>query len=64
MVGMQAMPAHLEGIKGMFLYSMEKDDDSGYLTIRPMNGEDCITIHGAEKAKFFTSQIMGHYQTT
>lgn len=53
-----------EEIKKLFLYSMEKEEDTGNVIIRPMNGESHITIHGAEEAKFFTDQILDYYQTT
>lgn len=59
--GIEKIP---EEIKRLFLYSMEKEEDTGNVIIRPMNGEGCITIHGAEEAKFFTDQILDYYQTT
>lgn len=48
-----------EEIKRLFLYSME--EDIGNVIIRPMSGDGCITIHGAEEAKFFTDQILDYY---
>lgn len=52
------------GNKKLFLYSMKKEEETGNVIICPMNGENHITIHGAEEAKFFTSQILDYYQTT
>ena len=43
---------------------MKKEEETGNVIICPMNGENHITIHGAEEAKFFTSQILDYYQTT
>lgn len=59
--GIEEIP---EEMKRLFLYSMEKEEDTGNVIIRPMNGEGYITIHGAEEAKFFTDQILDCYQTT
>lgn len=44
----------------MYLYSMEKDPETGFVKIYPMNSEGCITIHGKEEARAFTNHLLDY----
>ena len=60
----EAEPTEIsEEDKKMFCYMMEKDLDSGYVEIYPMNDSDHITIHGVEEAELFTKMLLDCFQT-
>ncbi len=45
----------------MFLYGMKKDPETGFVEIRPMDG-NAITIHGEREAMFFIQRLIECFQ--
>lgn len=45
-----------------FLYGMEKDEDTGAVKLFPMNGDDFITLHSEEEARFFINCLLDYYR--
>jgi len=51
----------LEDAEKYIRFSISYNIETDTTTICPIN-KDCIIIHGAEEAKYFTDQIMGPYR--
>ena len=51
-----------EKIKDKFSCIMCQDPETGWLKISPVNDENCIIIHGAEEAEFFTKNLLDHFR--
>lgn len=56
-------PGQIQEARKMFLFSMEQDEKTGAVIIRPMNEDNCITIHGADEAEFFIDHLRGYFRT-
>lgn len=39
------------------LYCIGKDEETGFIEIRPMNKENCITLYGAEWVRDFIKHL-------
>lgn len=50
--------AGAETLAGKFLYGMERDQETGWVKIYPMNSEGKITIHGVEEARMFIDHLL------
>ena len=46
----------------MFLYGMRKYPETGFVEIRPMNG-NAITIHGEKEVLFFIQMLIECFQS-
>ena len=47
----------IEEFRKKALFSIEKDNETGIVTISPMNEEKNIVLHGEERVKWFIEQL-------
>lgn len=45
-------------VEEMFPYEIDKNPETGFTEIRPMNEENVIVIHGVKEAMFFIRSIL------
>lgn len=50
-------PEQEEELKKKLLFAINQDTETGQVEICPMNGKNCITLHGAEEVKWFTNRL-------